>query len=131
MSIYTPPDYGNEYTPDRLFAKLKRLPGKVLALVALKAFLLYELLKERDTPVAAKAAIIAALGYLIMPLDGYPDPLPGGFSDDLAIMAGLLASLNYLITREIKRRAEGRVANLTGEEVDDDEEEDESEEDET
>lgn len=116
MKIFTPPDYGHEYSAKKLFEKLKRLPGRVLSVVALKALLLYELLKEDATPVAVKAVIIATLGYLIMPLDAIPDPLPGGlgFTDDLALMTGLLASLNYLITSELKERAEARLSKLTG-----------------
>lgn len=123
MNRFRTPEFGEHYSADKLFDKLKKLSGRVLGLVLVKAFLLYGLLKTHDTPFPVKAAIIAALGYLICPIDAVPDVLPGGLVDDVALMAGLIASLDFLISDEIRRDAEKRAVIFT--DGDDEEEEDE------
>ncbi len=112
MKRPTPPDYEQHYSPEKLVDKLKNLSAKALAMVALKAFLLHELLKEGRVPLVVKVAIITTLGYVICPLDAIPDPLPGGYADDVALMVGLLANLNPLITAEINERAQEKVSGL-------------------
>ncbi len=112
MKSPTTPDYEQHYSPEKLVDKLKNLSAKALAMVALKAFLLHELLKEGRVPLVVKVAIITTLGYVICPLDAIPDPLPGGYADDVALMVGLLASLNPLITAEINERAQEKVSGL-------------------
>lgn len=109
MSLPTLPDYERHYSSEKLTMKLKDLSGRALRLIVLKACLLYELLKAKETPYAVRLSIIAVLGYLICPIDAIPDPLPGGFVDDIALMMGILASLNNLISREIKQCAEERA----------------------
>ena len=126
MNIFRTPDYEQNYSPGKLFEKLRSLPGKVVALVVIKAVILYELLKKRDTPYGVKIAIIGVLGYLISPVDAIPDFLPGGFTDDIALMAGLVASLDYLINAELRNKAEAKASDLSGD--DDDEEEEDADE---
>lgn len=56
------------------------------------ALILYFALQDDDTPAWAKAVIVAALGYLIMPLDLIPDFKPiVGFVDDAAMLVKALA----------------------------------------
>lgn len=63
-----------------------------------QALALYFCLRDSDTPMWAKSTIVAALGYLIMPLDAIPDFLPLiGLSDDVgAIGAAIVAVLRHL-----------------------------------
>jgi uncharacterized membrane protein YkvA (DUF1232 family) len=63
------------------------------------ALTLYVLLKESDIPVWAKGSAIAALVYFISPIDAIPDFLPGGYVDDLAMMALLLGQLNVFVDK--------------------------------
>jgi len=51
-----------------------------------KALILWYALRSDSTPLWAKSVILAALLYLITPLDVIPDFLPFGFSDDLAVL---------------------------------------------
>ena len=52
--------------------------------------ILYEALKDKDTPTWAKGVIIATLGYFICPVDGIPDAVPiAGYADDLGALAAV------------------------------------------
>lgn len=113
MNIFTTA-YSNHYSHQKLFSKLHKLPGKILSLLLFKTFLLYELLKEHDTSVFIKAAIVGTLGYLVCPIDAIPDLLPGGYIDDMAMMTTLLAGVDHLISDEIKRRAKACADRFNG-----------------
>ena len=53
-----------------------------------KAMVLFFCFKGQDTPKYVKAIIAGALGYLILPVDGIPDRIPGlGWVDDAAVIA--------------------------------------------
>lgn len=76
------------------FPKLKRvLAGIPFAEDAVAA---YYCAFDPVTPAKAKAILIGALAYFIMPVDVIPDFLLGfGFTDDMAV---LLAALNVIRT---------------------------------
>lgn len=93
--------YSRYFSAQAFFRKIKKLTGKLLE----HAILLYLIMSERETPLYVKLLIIAALGYLICPFDVIPDYLPFGYSDDLAVMAALLASLKGYVTDEMRQRA--------------------------
>jgi len=114
MKIFFTNIYSNYFSDKKFFSKLSKLPGKILSLMLVQTFLLYELLKEQQTPVFIKTAIIATLGYLICPIDVVPDFLPGGYVDDIALITALLAAIDHLISDEIKRKAEVRAAHFRG-----------------
>src|SRR3954471_12242649 len=43
---------------------------------------------DRETPMQAKAALVGALAYFVLPFDFVPDVLPVlGFADDAAVLA--------------------------------------------
>lgn len=59
-----------------------------------KGLILYEALKDKDTPAWARGVIIAALGYLISPLDLVPDAIPFiGLADDFVVLALAVATV--------------------------------------
>jgi uncharacterized membrane protein YkvA (DUF1232 family) len=99
-------------TPTELAGKLAGLAHGLARELLTKALLLYILLQDADIPKWAKAGIVAALLYFLCPLDVVPDVLPGGFVDDLAMMAGLLAELATLIQPHHRREAEQRADQL-------------------
>ena len=46
---------------------------------------------DRETPMQAKAALVGALAYFVLPFDFIPDVLPVlGFADDAAVLATAL-----------------------------------------
>jgi len=78
---------------DKLFSKLKEIKGVEELLE--KAALLYVLLTDGDISYALKAVVIAALLYLIDPLDAVPDLIPFvGLLDDLAVITAALKVLS-------------------------------------
>lgn len=91
-------------------AKLAALVGRASCDVLHAALLLHELLRSKVTPLWAKAAVIAALGYLIVPLDAIPDFFPvAGLTDDLGVMVALLTTLDVFVSDDIRKRVEVRL----------------------
>ena len=88
------PKYSEDYTPNNFWDKVKRcskLAGSKVILAGLKLY--YALQSGKVTP-TEKAIIIAALGYLISPIDAIPDVLVGlGYTDDLLVLLGALKTL--------------------------------------
>ena len=61
----------------------------------------YYCARDPETPATAKAMLMAALAYFVMPMDAIPDVLVGvGYTDDAAVIAAVLA----LVSRHIKSR---------------------------
>jgi uncharacterized membrane protein YkvA (DUF1232 family) len=77
----------NEETVRRSFwPKFKRFAAKLP--FAEDLLTAYYCAFDRDTPLQAKAALIAALAYFVLPFDFIPDMLPViGFADDAAVLA--------------------------------------------
>ena len=72
--------------------KLKSVAPKVP--FAREAVALYYCARDPETPASAKAMIMAALAYFVLPFDVIPDVLAGvGYTDDAAVIAAVLALL--------------------------------------
>jgi uncharacterized membrane protein YkvA (DUF1232 family) len=83
--------------------KLQRVPSHIVD----KALALYVVLTERGTPAWVRALAVAALAYLMNPLDACPDALPGiGLIDDLAVLALALDRLARHVTPAVEARVE-------------------------
>lgn len=68
---------------------------------------------DRETPIRVRASLLGALGYFVLPLDGIPDFIFGlGFTDDAAVIMGVLALMRAHITDEHREAA--RKALLKG-----------------
>lgn len=62
--------------------------------------------RDPKTPSHIKAAILATLAYLIIPLDALPDFLPGlGFTDDAAMFWAVWRMLSSHVTDEHRQKA--------------------------
>ncbi|MBR6900746.1 MAG: DUF1232 domain-containing protein, partial [Synergistaceae bacterium] len=80
-----------------------------------KALQLFYAMQNPDCPVAIKGAIIAALGYFILPIDLVPDVIPGvGFADDLAAIGGALTIAHMYINDEVIQKAQNKMCELFG-----------------
>jgi uncharacterized membrane protein YkvA (DUF1232 family) len=54
---------------------------------------------DTKTPVRAKAILLAALGYFVLPADAIPDIVFGlGFTDDIAVLTAAIAAVRAHIT---------------------------------
>jgi len=99
-------DSGQCHEGDSFWRKIQRFAFVAGRSVIGKALALYFCLRDPDTPAWAKAVILGALGYFILPVDAIPDFLPGiGFSDDLGVLVTVLATLAVHVKREHRERA--------------------------
>ena len=81
--------------------------GRTIARPAIECF---ELLMDGGTPHQARLTVLAALTYLLLPLDLIPDFIPAaGFSDDLVAITALLGLCGRHLTPEIRERAQRRL----------------------
>mgnify|MGYP001174454117 FL=1 len=81
--------------------------GRAVALPALQAF---EMLIDSSTPTHARASLLAALTYLLMPWDLIPDLIPiAGFSDDLVALTAVINIWSSYMTPQIKERARCKI----------------------
>ena len=92
---------------EAVLLKLLRRAGRTMARPALECM---ELLLDPQTPAPAKLTVLAALTYLLVPLDLIPDFIPAaGFSDDLVAVTALLGLCNRHRTPAVQLRAQRRL----------------------
>ncbi len=91
---------------DKVRRTLARLPFVETALAAHHAAL------DRRTPAAAKAVLLAALAYFVLPADLIPDFIVGlGFTDDMAVLLTAVRALAPHITDEHRAAARQQLGN--------------------
>ena len=111
-------DYAKNYSEDSLWDKVRNNVSSIGISLIYKAFQLYYVAQSDTCPTKVKAGIIAALGYLISPIDLIPDLMPVvGYSDDAAAIAFALAAAQAYITTEIKKKAKDRMREIFGEKM--------------
>jgi len=90
----------NEARVERGFLpKLRKVVGRIPFAAELVS--VWYCARDPQTPAAAKAMMMAALAYFVLPTDAVPDILVGiGFTDDAAVIAAVLA----LVGRNLKPR---------------------------
>lgn len=91
--------------------KLRSVPVEVVR----RALTLYAIFADASTPAWARALVVAALVYLINPLDMLPDTLPGvGLVDDMAVLAFALERLSRFVTPAVRARAKRLTPSALG-----------------
>lgn len=84
--------------------KLRRMLGKIPFAEDLVAA--YFCAVDPTTPLMARATLIAAVAYFVMPIDAIPDALAFvGFSDDATVLAAAIAVAGSHILPEHRDRA--------------------------
>lgn len=92
---------------EALLVRLLRRAGRTIARPALECF---ELLVDASTPHQVRVTVLAALTYLLLPLDLIPDFIPAaGFSDDLVALTALLGLCTRHVSPDIRARAQRRL----------------------
>ena len=92
---------------EALLLRLLKRAGRTLARPALECL---EMLLDGQTPYQARLTVLAALTYLLLPLDLIPDFIPAaGFTDDLVALTALLGLCSRHVTPEIRMRAQRRL----------------------
>tara|TARA_B100000575_G_C22655728_1_gene401897 strand:- start:126 stop:494 length:369 start_codon:yes stop_codon:yes gene_type:complete len=84
--------------------------GRTISKPALEV---YEMAIDPLTPTKVRISLIAALAYLIMPIDLFPDFMPVvGFSDDFVALTAVLSIWSKYMTPAIRIRAEEKLNKL-------------------
>jgi uncharacterized membrane protein YkvA (DUF1232 family) len=69
--------------------------------------------RDPETPMPAKALMMAALAYFVLPTDAIPDMIAGiGFTDDAAVLAAVLATLGRTLKPRHKEAAQALLEKL-------------------
>jgi uncharacterized membrane protein YkvA (DUF1232 family) len=103
----------DQFSTASFWAKVYRFARRAGLEVLEKAFVLYYTLDDSETPYWARAIIISALGYFILPVDAIPDAVPAvGFSDDLAVLAAALVTVMAHVKPETFERARRRAREI-------------------
>jgi uncharacterized membrane protein YkvA (DUF1232 family) len=92
---------------ESVLSRLLRRAGRTIARPALECF---EMLIDGSTPHQARITVLAALTYLVLPLDLIPDFIPAaGFADDMVALTALLGLCTRHLTPAIRQRAQRRL----------------------
>ncbi|MFM8260018.1 MAG: YkvA family protein [Vulcanococcus sp.] len=98
---------GSSEVDEGALRRLLRRAGRGLARPAIECL---ELLLDGDTPPQVRVTMLAALTYLLVPLDLIPDFIPAaGFSDDLVALTALLGLCTSHMTDAIRLRAQRKL----------------------
>jgi uncharacterized membrane protein YkvA (DUF1232 family) len=66
---------------------------------------------DKKTPLRAKATLLAALGYFVLPIDAVPDFMLGlGFTDDIAVLVAAITAVRAHITPAHRLAARETIA---------------------
>lgn len=88
--------YGRFFSKERFFFAVDKLRNNVKLIK--KALVLYYCMRDEETPKLVKAVLLGALGYFILPIDIFPDQLPGiGTLDDLVVLGAAYKLANRYI----------------------------------
>ena len=69
--------------------------------------------RDPETPAAAKAMLMAALAYFVLPFDAIPDVLAGiGYTDDAAVIAAVLVLVGRHLKPSHKAAAKAVLARM-------------------
>ena len=95
---------------ENIIIKILIKAGRTIAKPALEAL---EMATDPYTPAQVRISLMAALAYLIMPFDLFPDFMPlVGFSDDFVALTALLGIWSKYMTPSISKRAENKLNKL-------------------
>ena len=95
---------------ENIILKILIKAGRTIAKPALEVL---EMAIDPFTPAQVRVSLMAALAYLIMPFDLFPDFMPVvGFSDDFVALTAVLSIWSKYMTPSIRSRAERKLNTL-------------------
>ncbi len=95
---------------ENIIIKILIRAGRTIAKPALEVL---EMALDPFTPTQVRVSLMAALAYLIMPFDLFPDFMPlVGYSDDFVALTAVLSIWNRYMTPSIRARAERKLNKL-------------------
>ena len=107
--------YGKDYSEESFFEKILGYAKAIGANLIYKALQLYFVLQKPGVPATEKAIIIAALGYLISPLDFLPDIVPVvGYAEDAVAVGLAIVKASMYIDEEVNMQAKQKLDDIFG-----------------
>ena len=98
---------GSAEIDEGLLWKLLRRAGRSVARPAIECL---ELVLDANTPLQVRLTMVAALTYLLFPLDLIPDFIPvAGFGDDVVAMTALLGLYRSHMSDAVRARAQRKL----------------------
>lgn len=97
------------FSESSFWKKVKGQAGSAGKEVIETALKLFYALQDSDTPKSAKAIIVGALVYFIVPTDAVFDLIPGGYVDDLGALMGALWTIAEHIKDEHTQKAKAKM----------------------
>ena len=95
---------------ENIIIKILIKAGRTIAKPALEVL---EMALDPYTPAQVRVSLMAAMAYLIMPFDLFPDFMPVlGFSDDFVALTAVLSIWSKYMTPSIRTRAERKLNKL-------------------
>ena len=95
---------------ENIIIKILIRAGRTIAKPGLEVL---EMTLDPFTPAQVRVSLMAALAYLIMPFDLFPDFMPlVGFSDDFVALTAVLSIWSKYMTPAIRIRAEKKLNKL-------------------
>ena len=95
---------------ENIIIKILIRAGRTIAKPALEVL---EMALDPFTPTQVRVSLMAALAYLIMPFDLFPDFMPlVGYSDDFVALTAVLSIWSRYMTPAIRARAERKLNQL-------------------
>ena len=95
---------------ENIIIKILIKAGRTIAKPSLE---ILEMANDPLTPSQVRISLMAALAYLIMPFDLFPDFMPlVGFSDDFVALTAVLSIWSKYMTPSIRTRAERKLNKL-------------------
>jgi len=115
-SIMANKQYSQYCSEESFWEKIRKYSKSAGITVVYGVLILYYIMQEKGIKIKTKLAIVAALGYFIMPTDALFDLTPLiGYSDDLGVLLFVLTQVSSNITPEIKEKARRKLQDWFGE----------------
>ncbi|MDD6622255.1 MAG: YkvA family protein [Bacteroidales bacterium] len=102
--------YEKHYSESKLWDKIKKCAKKVGKSAIINVLILYYAMALGKATPSQIAIIIGALGYFISPIDAIPDFIPGGYTDDIALLVATINALSCCSDTEVVRKAREKAA---------------------
>jgi len=110
--------YSGSYSENGLWSKIKNTVKSAGINLIYESLQLFYVTQNPNCPTKIKAAIFAALGYFISPIDAIPDITPFvGYSDDAGAIALAVAMAQMYIDETVKQKAKDKLCSMFGKSV--------------
>ena len=111
-------NYADKYSESSFFDKITSTIKSAGLKLIYEALLLFYVTENPNCPMKVKAAIFAALGYFISPIDVIPDFTPiVGYSDDAGAIALALCLAQIYIDDTVREKARNKIRDIFGAKV--------------